>query len=353
MCRGNNDYSTGSDQINHRLDRLFTELEAIKASINNLNLALQETKQVAKITSKRNSESINSSEEESNNLKCFEFEVITVDEKGEEIKRESKQAQYLVEDLGNGVTLDMVYIPGGSFMMGTAVDEIKRLYKRYHTEKFIHEHPQYQITMQPFLMGKYPVTQGEWKAISSLPKVKSDLNPDPSKFKGDDLPVENISWEDAIEFCQRLSFHTGREYRLPSEAEWEYACRAGTTTPFNFGETITGKLVNYNARMTYGSERQGAYRQRTTPVGIFPPNAFGLYDMHGNVWNWCEDDWHDNYEDTPMDGRAWTSRNSSLKVMRGGSWFINPWFCRSASRFLNLPDVRNGFFGFRVACGVT
>ncbi len=222
------------------------------------------------------------------------------------------------------IGLDMVYIPGGSFMMGSPGGE------GYDTEK-----PQHRVTVEPFCVGKYPITQRQYQEI---------MNSNPSNFRGDNLPVENVSWEDAVEFCQRLSLHTGQEYRLPSEAEWEYACRAGTTTPFHFGETITEDLANYAAVDIYAIELT------TTPVASFAPNPFGLYDMHGNVWEWCQDDWHDNYEDAPTDGSAWISENHGKKVFRGGSWFSDSKECRSASRFRNNRAFRGGNIGFRVVC---
>ena len=134
--------------------------------------------------------------------------------------------------------------------------------------------------------------------------------------------------------------------------EWEYACRSLTTTPFHFGETITGDLANYRANQIYANEPKGEYREKTTPVGSFPPNDFGLYDMHGNVWEWCEDDVHDNYEGAPTDGSAWLSADSNVKVIRGGSWCYNPRLCRSAFRFYDSRALRNSYFGFRVACVV-
>ena len=286
------------------------------------------------------------SEDLSNSLRVFDYKVVTVNERGktvnergQKVNREKDQAKYFTEDLENGVTLDMVYIPGGSFRMGSPEGE------GYDTEK-----PQHEVTVQPFFMGKFQVTQAQWKAIASLSKVKLDLESDPSCFKGDELPVEKVSWEEAEEFCQRLSKQTGQEYRLPTEAEWEYACRAGTTTPFHFGETITGELANYRARSTYASEPKGEYRKKTTPVGSFLPNAFGLYDIHGNVWELCEDDWHDNYQGAPTDGSAWTSENISIKVIRGGSWNAYPDNCRSAYRNYCSRDLRVVNFGVRVVC---
>jgi formylglycine-generating enzyme required for sulfatase activity len=202
-------------------------------------------------------------------------------------------------------------------------------------------------------MGKYPVTQAQWKAVAFFPKVNRDLNPDPARFKGANRPVEQVSWHEAVEFCDRLSHRTNRQYRLPSEAEWEYACRAGTTTPFSFGETITTDLANYNGNYTYGAGPKGVYRQETTAVGSFPPNAFGLYDMHGNVWEWCLDHWHDNYTGAPIDGSAWLTGNESTgRIIRGGSWFDLPRICRSAYRFDFHPDGDFGDIGFRLVCVV-
>jgi formylglycine-generating enzyme required for sulfatase activity len=200
-------------------------------------------------------------------------------------------------------------------------------------------------------MGKYPITQAQWQVVANLPKVKTELNPNPSLFKGSNRLVETVNWYEAVEFCARLSQWTGKAYQLPSEAQWEYACRAGTTTPFYFGETITGELANYNATHTYAGEPKGEYRQQTTPIGQFPPNAFGLYDMHGNVWEWCEDNWHSNYEGAPRDGRAWLDKNdnrSQCRVLRGGSWDYYPRRCRSASRNYSEPVNRFDDLGFRV-----
>ena len=276
------------------------------------------------------------------NFGSYQFDVITVNSRGEEIKREQGKAQYFSEDLGQGVTLDLVAIPGGTFMMGSSEGE--------GTDD---EKPQHQVTVQPFFMCKYPVTQAQWKAIASLPKVERDLKPEPSRFTGDNRPVEQVSWYDAVEFCKRLSFATGREYRLPSEAEWEYACRAGTTTPFYFGETITSELANYNASNIYVDEPKGEYRKETTPVEKFPPNAFGLYDMHGNVWEWCADTCHGNYDNAPTDGSAWITEKSNAVVVRGASWFDLPYYCRSAYRFVDYGrDGSNNNVGFRVVCGL-
>ncbi len=249
------------------------------------------------------------------------------------------------------IGLEMVAIPGGTFIMGSPPEELE------HQED---ESPQHSVTVQPFFMGKYQVTQAQWRFVAHLPQVNKELNPDPSNFKGDGStsltnhrPVEQVSWEDAVEFCDRLSQYTGRTYRLPSEAEWEYACRAGTTTPFHFGETITTDLVNYNGNYTYGQGSKGVYRKETTEVGSFGvANNFGLYDMHGNVWEWCQDDWHSDYEGAPIDGSAWLNNeeDNNGKLLRGGSWDSLPEYCRSAFRYLSDLDDLNGHLGFRVVC---
>ncbi len=282
-------------------------------------------------------------------LSVFNFEIVGVNAKGEQINKESKQSQYFREDLGNGITLEMVAIPGGTFLMGSPANE---------KDSFGDERPQHEVNVPTFFIGKYPITQAQWQAIASRTdlKVKQDLDFKPAYFKdrpnSDRRPVEQVNWYDAIEFCARLSKLTVREYRLPSEAEWEYACRAGTTTPFYFGETITGELANYNATNTYADEPNGEYRSETTPVGQFPPNAFGLYDMHGNVWEWCADTWHDNYKDAPTDGSVWIENgDDNRSPLRGGSWGSYPVYCRSAIRDdYDRRDDRDYDIGFRVVC---
>lgn len=188
---------------------------------------------------------------------------------------------------------------------------------------------------------------------------------DPSSFKGDNRPVEQVSWLDAVEFCRRLAKATGRPYRLPSEAEWEYACRAGTTTPFHFGDSITTDLANYRGTDwesegktysgAYGDGPHGEFREETTDVGHFEvANAFGLYDMHGNVWEWCQDWWHESYEGAPADGSAWLAHEDDAeekRLLRGGSWFSDPVLCRSAVRVRYAPDSIYSGVGFRVVCG--
>lgn len=268
----------------------------------------------------------------------------------------SKTPGVWAEDLGKGIKLEMVRIPGGEFMMGSP---------QYEAERTDDEGPQHLVRVPEFFLGKYAVTQAQWNQVAALPKQQRDLKPAPAHFKGAKHPVESVSWDDAQEFCARLSKASGKLYRLPSEAEWEYACRAGTTTPFSFGETISTDLANYRGQDwkigdtiypgKYGSGQLGSFREETTDVGSFPANAFGLYDMHGNVWEWCEDEWYESYEGAPTDGSAWKNSNKSdelYRLLRGGSWSCFPRGCRSA--------IRRGFhrgsgssIGFRVACRVS
>jgi formylglycine-generating enzyme required for sulfatase activity len=212
------------------------------------------------------------------------------------------------------------------------------------------EKPQHNVTLKNFLMGIYPITQAQWLYIAQREdlKVEQELGPDPSNFKGSTRPVECVSWLDAVEFCRRLSKLSKRKYRLPTEAEWEYACRAQTKPlnldkgesypPYHFGETLTSDLANYDG--TVGE---------TTPVGQFYANDFGLYDMHGNVWEWCEDDWRENYE---VSKKGKNGQNQLNKMLRGGSWGLNSVYCRSAVRVNLVRAARNFFSGFRVVCEV-
>ncbi|MCX5981686.1 MAG: SUMF1/EgtB/PvdO family nonheme iron enzyme [Nostocales cyanobacterium LacPavin_0920_SED1_MAG_38_18] len=275
-------------------------------------------------------------------LKTFQFETAQINKNGTGIKRITKSAEYFTQDLGNGVFLEMVHIPGGTFLMGSPENE---------KDRNSSESPQHQVTVPSFFMGKYPVTQKQWRLVAALPKIKIDLESDPSRFKGDNLPVERVSWNHTQEFCARLSLKTNQTYRLPSEAEWEYACRGGTTTPFYFGETISTGLANYDGNYTYGGGAKGEYRGKTTEVGKFPANPCGLYDMCGNVWEWCEDEWHKNYINAPADGSAWLDKNSESRLLRGGSWYLSPVLCRSAYRsdYGFLDDVSYAI-GFRVVC---
>ena len=260
-------------------------------------------------------------------------------------KREKRTAQYYIETLNSNTTLDMVLVPSGSFLMGSPDDE---------PERSPDESPQHSVIVPAFSMARYPITQQQWRVVAALPEVDRPLEPDPSHFKGDNRPVEGVSWHDATEFCDRLTQATRRPYRLPSEAECEYACRAGTTTPFYFGNTIIPELANYDGNSTYNDGSQGEYRGETTPVDHFgTANAFGLCDMHGNVWEWCQDNRHENYEGAPVDGSTWVNleaaENASC-VLRSGGWDFDPRSCRSATRGSYVAGERGVNVGFRVVC---
>jgi formylglycine-generating enzyme required for sulfatase activity len=286
----------------------------------------------------------------------------------------------------DGLELAMVRIPAGSFVMGSPPQEL---------DCGEDEAPQHRVELGEFLLGQTPITQAQWREVAQWQERPGerwgrDLDPEPSFFQPrsnpkarslgrgrfsllegeiatDQRPVDNVSWRDAMEFCSRLRQRTGRRYTLPSEAQWEYACRAGSSTPFHFGPTLTPELANYNGTFSYADGPKGANREQTMPVGMFAANAWGLHDMHGNVWEWCLDHWHDSYEGAPADGSAWlTSAEPKKKAMtdkannsyseepdrllRGGSWDDVPRDCRSAYRDHIQPDGAYDDVGFRVVC---
>jgi formylglycine-generating enzyme required for sulfatase activity len=259
------------------------------------------------------------------------------------IQHQTRTNKRFLEPLGGSIPLEMVLIRGGEFLIGSPDDELERASDG-------REDPQHQVTVPTFFMGRYSVTQAQWRVVARLPRIQRDLEADPSHFKGDNRPVEQVSWYNAVEFCDRLSVHTKRQYRLPSEAEWEYACRAGTTSPFYCGETITTEIANYKGSSTYGRGIKGEDRRKTTPVDQFNlANPWGLCDMHGNVWEWCLDHWHENYDGAPTDGSAWLSENENTsRVYRGGSWSSNPRNCRSVCRNHYHPAYGDLNIGFRV-----
>jgi formylglycine-generating enzyme required for sulfatase activity len=237
------------------------------------------------------------------------------------------QARRFREDLGNGIKLEMVAIPGGEFLMGT---------RSTGPNSRANERPQHLVKVPGFYLGRYLITQEQYMAL---------MGHNPAQHQEQGFPVEMVTWHDAQAFCAKLTQLTHKHYRLPSEAEWEYACRAGTTTPFYFGERITSNLANYD------TGRQGISQNGTNAVKKFPPNGFGLSDMHGNVWEWCEDGWHDSYAGAPIDGSVWLSKDS--RVLRGGSWFVNSSACRSAYRSRANATDADTYIGFRVACSLT
>ena len=244
------------------------------------------------------------------------------------VKLAAKKAGQVFRDCAD--CPEMVVIPAGSFRMGGLGGW------RYGDEK-----PGHRVTIpRPFAVGKYEVTQAKWRAV---------MGSNPSSFKGDHNPVERVGWNDAQDFVRRLGAKTGKQYRLLTEAEWEYAARAGTTTPFQFGATISTDQANYDGNYTYGGGGKGVYRKKTVPVGSFPANAFGLHDMHGNVWEWVEDCYRTNYSGAPSDGGAVTGPDSCRRVLRGGSWGDAPWVLRSTGRGRSRTDIRRGNNGFRIA----
>jgi formylglycine-generating enzyme required for sulfatase activity len=260
------------------------------------------------------------------------------------------------EELAPGVDLIMLRIPSGSFLMGAPEEEEGSLDD---------ERPVHRVELGEFLLGQTPVTQAQWRAVAQWkrpdtvdPRQWPDQCPadpvaglnDPDRFRGDQRPVVNVSWDEAKAFCDRLRLRTGKNYTLPSEAQWEYACRAGTTTPFHWGGMINTELANYNGETIFRDGKKGLYRRETTTVASFPANPWGLYDMHGNVWEWCEDHWHEDYTKSSNDGNAWVDNSLSRRLLRGGSWGNDPRNCRSAYRDGRRPDNRYINFGFRVCC---
>ncbi|ELP56926.1 twin-arginine translocation pathway signal sequence domain protein [Microcystis aeruginosa TAIHU98] len=230
------------------------------------------------------------------------------------------------EKLPKRVTLEMVGLPAGQFLMGSPDSD---------PDAKSEEKPQHQVKVNSFAIGKYPVTQAQYEAV---------MGNNPSRFQNNPQnPVEKVSWNDAQAFCQKLSQISGKTYRLPTEAEWEYACRAGTTTRYYFGDDAN-QLGDY-------AWYAGNSQQTTHPVGQKKPNAWELYDMSGNVWEWCEDNWHDSYENAPRDDSAWLRNNNNYHIVRGGSWDFNPYYCRSASRIRFSPGFDFNYLGFRVVSG--
>jgi eukaryotic-like serine/threonine-protein kinase len=260
---------------------------------------------------------------------------VILDQFGKVSDHPTSSVTIFTEDLGKGISMVMVKIPAGSFNMGSPDNEKNR-------DK--NESPQHLLTLPAFYLGQTLVTQEQWETI---------MGTNPSFFKGNNkLPVDSVTWLEAMDFCQRLTRKTGRTYRLPSEAEWEYACRAGTTTPFAFGETITPEIANFDGTRPYASASEGENRKRTTPVATFQPNAFGLYDMHGNIWEWCLDEWVDNYNNGSMNSRArgdLKSQNPKKeRLLRGGSWNYGAKSSRSADRSHVPASRRKNWFGLRV-----
>jgi formylglycine-generating enzyme required for sulfatase activity len=247
--------------------------------------------------------------------------------------------QYHRPTFTNSHGMEFNLISGATFMMGSRDSEPQRM----------DEKPQHQVAVLTFFMGKYAVTQAQWrKLMGDAPEGMKNLD---GKFKeSDKQPVVMVSWNDAQEFVRQLNtLNDGYTYRLPTEAEWEFACRAGTTTDFAFGDSLSSAQANFDGNYPYGEAAKGVFRQKTIAVGSFRPNAFGLYDMHGNVWEWCEDWYHETYAGAPTDGSAWLSGGEQKsRVLRGGSWNDDAAYLRSAVRGNGPPGDRYNGRGFRV-----
>ncbi len=237
-----------------------------------------------------------------------------------------------VEITIHNVVQRLRWIPPGEFLMGSSEGE---------PERFSDEGPQHQVILeQGFWLFDTACTQALWQEV---------MGDNPSQFKSPKHPVEQVSFGDVQNFLQRInSWHPGLELTLPSEAQWEYACRAGTTTPFSFGANITPAQVNYNGNFPYANGAKGKYRETTVPVASLPANHWGLYEMHGNVWEWCADVWHDSYEGAPTDGSARVGPSAD-RVVRGGSWNSDARFVRAAYRGRDGPAICNADQGFRCA----
>tara|TARA_R110002096_G_scaffold115073_3_gene249268 strand:- start:4086 stop:5033 length:948 start_codon:yes stop_codon:yes gene_type:complete len=274
-------------------------------------------------------------------LSTFAFESVTVDRRGHVTARSVHEARYFTQTLNGSGSLDMIALDGSLAMVGSTDGD--------HSAGTYECAPQC-VEVESLYLGRTPVTQDQWRAVAALPAISRELVLEPACFTGGKHPVECVSWHDAAEFCKRLSVDSGRNYRLPTEAEWETACRAGTTSAFHVGPTLTSELANYSARHAYDTEQPGTYRRSTTPVAQFAPNAHGLYDMHGNVWEWCADAWQDSFSDR---GAQASIGESKRRTLRGGSWADAPAKLRSASRTGYAADSLNRIIGFRVALSLS
>lgn len=255
---------------------------------------------------------------------------------------------------GEGKGPELVLLPTGRFQMGSPERE-RQIAMTAGSQKswLAREQPQHWVGIErPVAMGRYPVTVAEWRVFARATgwRQSGEVNWEAPGFAQTERhPVVGVNWFDAVRYVRWLSEMTGRGYRLPSEAEWEYACRAGTRTAFSFGDTISTSQANYDGNFTYNGGARGEYRRGTTPAGMFPPNPWGLYDMHGNVWEWVQDVVHENYEGAPADGSAWEEGgDQARRILRGGSWLYNPRYLRSALRNGFSGALSNDIVGFRV-----
>ena len=293
----------------------------------------------------------------------YEFDVIAVNDHGRERERRRERARFYLEGLKGGLNLEMVEVPAGMFLMGSNDAQLAKAETSFSrgssrenkveiNARLRAEAPQRMVKVTGFFMSKYEVTQAQWRAVAGLPKINMELMSDPSQFKGGNRPVEQISWEEAMEFCERLSRATGRRYRLPTEAEWEYAAReGGKKVLFGNGKNVADPSeINFDASTSYKKSYSiaGEYRKKTIPVGsLRSPNALGLHDMSGNVWEWCSD-WKGDYPAGAQTNPTGPTTGSS-RVIRGGSWGNDPQYCRVADRSYFAPGDRYNGLGFRLA----
>jgi formylglycine-generating enzyme required for sulfatase activity len=269
----------------------------------------------------------------------------------EDKKQDAKQLEV---DLGKGIKMKLVRIEAGKFTMGASTKAERATIQNNPEDKEIDQETPHEVEItKPFYMGVYVVTQAEYACVMATnPSYFSATGRGKAEVAGLDtarFPVESVSWADAVEFCKKLSTSEKKTFDLPTEAEWEYACRAGSKTAFHFGDALSSKQANIDGTRPHGGAAQGPWLKRPAPVGSFEPNAFGLYDMHGNVRQCCKD-WHarDYYDKSPVRDPQGPDTGTA-RVARGGSWFDAAWFCRSAYRFGTPPDDRLNYIqGFRV-----
>jgi formylglycine-generating enzyme required for sulfatase activity len=320
-----------------------------------------------KITSKRTVPEKSAKDVLPPSLTPLEFELVSLNSDGTRRKGSSEKGQvnHYLEKV-NSVAFDMIEIPARRFTMGLPASERNELInncKKYCSgencktceEMARSETPQHEVKVEKFYMSRTEVTQAQWNAIRELDKKALLENPSLSRsdptYDGD-RPVERVSWVEAKEFCRLLSQKTGRTYRLPTEAEWEYSCRAGTQTPFAFGNTIYGEYFNYDGHKPYGkpAPAPGIYKTTVwvTLDRLALANAFGLSHLHGNVAEWCEDSWHANYEGAPSNSSAWLVQGNKLRIARGGSWIDPAYACRCSARQKFVENAKEPYLGFRI-----
>lgn len=271
-------------------------------------------------------------------LSTYRFETVCINEFGQTISKRVGEAQLFNEPLSEGAFIEMVELPAQTSSVGSSLTEKGRMPDE--------DEPRL-VAFDTFFISKHPITQFQWRAVAALPQISKVLDPTPSGFIGLSNPVEKVSWFDAVEFCARLSRHTQRSYRLPTEVEWEYACRGGTETPFCFGKTLTAELANCQAdkkkeppSAAYGWERASGGEGHTTAVGSYAiANPFGLYDMHGNVCEWCLKSSDDEFE---------IEESRYQQPTRGGSWKSSPIICRAAVNMMFASQTKDPSVGFRI-----